>query len=167
MNVESVNIQTLPSLPLPDRRSLPDCVAVYFVLNPNNEILYIGRAKNLAQRWDNHHRLSQLLEMGDDIRVAWLECSEPTLLSQIEAALIKHFQPYLNYNPQVKGGAPRYKQQGIETATVGVVLPKEVKVHLDKVAKSRGWSISQTAAVAIKEWLEQQEPASNDKEDAA
>lgn len=48
---------------------------------------------------------------------------------------------------------PRYKQEGIETARVGVVLPKEVREDLERVAKNRGWSVSQTAATAIEEWL--------------
>lgn len=64
---------------------------------------------------------------------------------------------------------PRYKQQGIETATVGVVLPKEIKLRLERVAKTKGWSVSQTAASAIEEWLDLVEiptPANN-KEDAA
>lgn len=50
---------------------------------------------------------------------------------------------------------PRYKQEGIETARVGVVLPKEIRERLENVAKKRGWSVSQTAATAIEEWLEQ------------
>lgn len=65
---------------------------------------------------------------------------------------------------------PRYKQQGIETATVGVVLPKEIKLRLDRVAESKGWSVSQTAASAIEEWLdlvEPSSPAANQKQGAA
>ena len=52
---------------------------------------------------------------------------------------------------------PRYKQEGIETARVGVVLPKEVRLRLEQVAKAKGWSVSQTAAAAIEDWLEQNE----------
>jgi predicted transcriptional regulator len=64
---------------------------------------------------------------------------------------------------------PRYKQQGIETATVGVVLPKEIKLRLDRVAESKGWSVSQTAASAIEEWLDLVETPSpaNQKQGAA
>jgi len=50
MTVEAVNPLTLPSLSLQERRSLPECAAVYFVLNSNDEILYIGGTVNLAQR---------------------------------------------------------------------------------------------------------------------
>lgn len=49
---------------------------------------------------------------------------------------------------------PRYKQEGIEIARVGVVLPKEVRLRLEQVAATRGWSLSQTAASAIEEWLD-------------
>lgn len=64
---------------------------------------------------------------------------------------------------------PRYKQEGIETARVGVVLPKEVRLRLEQVAKSKGWSVSQTAASAIEEWLDLVETPSpaNQKQGAA
>lgn len=48
---------------------------------------------------------------------------------------------------------PKYKKEGIKTSTVGVVLPEDLKIELEKEANSRGWSLSQTAALAIKEWL--------------
>lgn len=80
MSIEAVNPLTLPSLSLQERRSLPECAAVYFVLNSSDEILYIGGTVNLAQRWLAHHRWYQLVEMGDDIRLAWLECSDTVLL---------------------------------------------------------------------------------------
>jgi len=52
---------------------------------------------------------------------------------------------------------PRYKQEGIETARVGVVLPKETRERLEAEANKRGWSVSQTAAIAIEEWLKSNE----------
>lgn len=68
----------------------------------------------------------------------------------------------------VKTAMPQYKKEGIETAKIGVVLPKEVKAVLEQVAKSKQWSISQTAATAIEEWLEKAENnVSADEESAA
>lgn len=49
---------------------------------------------------------------------------------------------------------PEYKKEGIETARAGIVMPKETKERLERAAKARGWSLSQTATVAIQEWLE-------------
>lgn len=143
MTVEAINPLTLPSLKLQERRSLPECAAVYFVLNSNDEILYIGGTVNLAQRWLGHHRWTQLVEMGDGIRLAWLECSEPALLAEIEAALIKHFQPSLNRSPVIG-----YK------VTVSVIVSREVHDKLKQLANSKRWSVSQTGAVLIEEGLD-------------
>ncbi|MBD2416101.1 GIY-YIG nuclease family protein [Nostoc calcicola FACHB-3891] len=116
MSVEVVNPLTLPSLSLQERRSLPECAAVYFVLN-GNEILYIGGTVNLAQRWLAHHRWHQLVEMGDGIRLAWLECSEPALLLEVETALIKHFQPRLNRTPVLGDNGKVILQTDVKEST--------------------------------------------------
>lgn len=93
-----INPLTLPSLPLTEKRKLPKLSAIYFALSASGEILYIGRAKNLVARWAVHHRYLELKAIGD-IRVAWLECSEESLLPEIEASLIQQFLPTLNYRP--------------------------------------------------------------------
>ena len=59
MNPPTVDPFTLPSLPLANRSELPNCPAIYFVLN-GDAVLYIGRANNLYQRWAAHHRWNQL-----------------------------------------------------------------------------------------------------------
>lgn len=61
---------------------------------------------------------------------------------------------------------PNYKKEGIKTKRIGVVLPEDVGLRLEQIAKDKAWSISQTAAIAIEEWLEQQK-ANLGKEDAA
>jgi len=158
MSIEAVNPLTLPSLSLQERRSLPECAAVYFVLN-GNEILYIGGTVNLAQRWLAHHRWYQLVEMGDGIRLAWLECSDTVLLLEIEAALIKHFQPTLNRTPVIG-----------DKVTVSVIVTKEVHDKLKRLANSKRWSVSQTGAVLIEEGLDradQENSAPNQKQGAA
>lgn len=40
----------LPSLPLTPRNKLPNFAAIYIVISENNEILYVVRAINLANR---------------------------------------------------------------------------------------------------------------------
>lgn len=44
------------------------------------------------------------IQMGEEIRIAWLECSASELLSEMEAALIQHFKPFLNWT-KVEGWA--------------------------------------------------------------
>ncbi|MEO1760854.1 MAG: helix-turn-helix domain-containing protein [Cyanobacteria bacterium J06629_18] len=90
-----VNPLDLPSVPLIEKDRLPQLAAIYFVISENGKILYIGRSINLASRWNNHHRYSELKEIRN-VRIAWLGCSDESLLPQIEEAMIKHFSPYLN-----------------------------------------------------------------------
>ena len=93
-----VNPLTLPSLPLTEKKNLPGLPAIYFALGNSDEILYIGRSKNLAARWNVHHRYTELKTIGN-VRIAWLHCSDESLLSEIEEALIKYFVPPLNRTP--------------------------------------------------------------------
>ena len=107
-----INPLTLPSLPLTERRKLPKLPAVYFALATSGEVLYIGRSKNLAARWALHHRYVELETIGN-IRIAWLHCSDESLLHKIEDALIKDFLPALNHT-QIKYRKPRQKNEGRE-----------------------------------------------------
>lgn len=36
-------------------------------------------------------------------------------------------------------------------------MPKQIRERLESAAKARGWSLSQTATLAIQEWLERLE----------
>ena len=93
-----INPLNLPSLPLTERQKLPKLPAVYFAIGSSGEILYIGRSRNLATRWSVHHRYLELKTIGN-VRIAWLHCSNESLLPEIEEALIKHFIPPLNRAP--------------------------------------------------------------------
>lgn len=98
----SVKLSALPSLPLADRRQLPNCAAVYLVLEGEN-VIYVGQSTSLILRWQGHDKLKQLKSRGAEIRLAWLECNDPTLLRSIEAALIQWFKPELNrFYPKLK-----------------------------------------------------------------
>lgn len=62
---------------------------------------------------------------------------------------------------------PDYKKEGIETARVGIVMPKEIRERLERTAKARGWSMSQTATTAIQEWLDLMENSTKTSEKTA
>lgn len=87
----------LPSISLADRKQLPTCAAIYFALDARNRVLYVGKAKNLATRWKNHHRLYKLEEINKEspVRLTWLAWNEEDL-SEAERSLIVKFQPLLN-----------------------------------------------------------------------
>jgi excinuclease UvrABC nuclease subunit len=93
--LEQVKPSDLPSVPLEQRKTLPECPGIYFAIDNTGIIQYIGRSNNIRQRWLQHHRQSQLEAIGS-IQVAWLQVSDSLLLPSIEAALIEYFQPLLN-----------------------------------------------------------------------
>jgi hypothetical protein len=95
MPAVDIDVTGLPCLSIEERNNLPQCPAVYLVLECES-VIYIGRAKNLLQRWRGHHRLYELQQLSSSIRIAWLQCSDATLLSAIESALITQWKPRLN-----------------------------------------------------------------------
>lgn len=92
---QAIDLKTLPSLPLSERRQLPQVTCIYFAIDSQNRIQYIGKSVNLKLRWSGHHQSDRLARM-EDVRIAWLEFSEPALLPEIELALIDWFLPPLN-----------------------------------------------------------------------
>jgi predicted GIY-YIG superfamily endonuclease len=87
----------LLSVPLAERKQLPGCAAIYFAIDANNRVLYVGKAKNLAARWRNHHRIHKLeaIDKEFSVRLAWQEWNEEDL-GEAERSSIKRFQPLLN-----------------------------------------------------------------------
>lgn len=69
--VHLLEIDLLLSLPIPRRDELTKGGAVYFVIDETDEILYIGKAKNLKRRWKAHHCCADL-DKPKSTRVAWL-----------------------------------------------------------------------------------------------
>jgi hypothetical protein len=93
----SINPLELPSVHLSELKKLPDCTAIYFAIDSENRILYVGQAANLTVRWRNHHRQYQLEEIDkiSPVRIAWLVWNSNGL-DEAEESLIKHFHPLLN-----------------------------------------------------------------------
>jgi excinuclease UvrABC nuclease subunit len=92
INLKNLDLSTLPSLPLKDRKSLPLTSCVYFAI-ANGIVQYIGRSANLRGRWSAHHRRN---EFHPDSHIAWIEIGDSALLPEIERALIAWFKPPLN-----------------------------------------------------------------------
>lgn len=47
---DQVNFSTLPSLPLECRKALPECSGIYFAIDSQGVVQYIGKSSNLRQR---------------------------------------------------------------------------------------------------------------------
>jgi Nuclease subunit of the excinuclease complex len=140
MNVAEINPLSLPSLPLAERHSLPNCPAIYFVMR-GEHALYIGKTVNLAQRWTQHHKWQQFSEIPAFLRITWLECSDISLLHGIETALISHFDPIFN----------RGKFQHLSSKKLNAVIPDETWEALDEIASREMRTKSQMAAILLGE----------------
>ena len=96
-----LDFASLPFVPLTQRDHLSGCAAIYFALDSDDRVLYIGKAANLQSRWQgqDHHRLDQLLRIHKHIpvRLLWLDCNDrASQLNAIEVFYIRHYHPLLN-----------------------------------------------------------------------
>lgn len=100
INPKSISPYTLPSCLLEARENFPEISCIYFAIDSSGQIQYVGRAVNLRNRWRkaHHHRTNELEKIGN-IKIAWLEIEDSSLLFSIEAICIKQFKPLLNKTP--------------------------------------------------------------------
>ncbi len=94
INPADIQIDELPSVELVDRGSLPETPSIYFAVDEQGVIQYIGRSVNPRQRWNRHHRQHQFDDIGG-VKIAYIDCPE-ALLNEVEDALIDWFSPVLN-----------------------------------------------------------------------
>lgn len=94
INPADIQINELPSVALADKDRLPETPSIYFAIDSQGVVQYIGRSVNPRHRWLNHHRYDQLSEMSG-VKIAYVGCPME-LLDDIEQALIDWFGPLLN-----------------------------------------------------------------------
>ncbi|MCP6763278.1 MAG: helix-turn-helix domain-containing protein [Fischerella sp. CENA71] len=123
MNLATIDISTLPSVAIADRNTLPNVSAIYLVLDTYKTPLYIGKSIDIRQRWNTHHRLSQLKDIPG-VTIAWIDIHDLTLLDSIENTFIDWFKPPLN------GEKFRFSSSTV----------RQVKFVLKEVRKTKGWS---------------------------
>lgn len=92
---QSLDLKTLPWLPLEERSKLPKLTGIYFAVDSSDKAQYIGKATNLRSRWESHHKYEELSSIKD-VRIAYLFIDAVELLTDIETSLIKWFNPPLN-----------------------------------------------------------------------
>ncbi len=85
-------------LSLSQLSALPRASGIYLVLDGAGQVLYIGQAQNIYQRWNSgHHKMAEILALEDSattrIQSILLPC---WLLNRAEHAAIASHQPKLN-----------------------------------------------------------------------
>lgn len=94
MTIVTAQISTLPSLAFEYRQDLPPVPALYFALNNQREIVYIGETGNLRDRWKSHHRARQMSTGG--YRIHWMEMADADARAAAERQAIDYFRPLWN-----------------------------------------------------------------------
>lgn len=92
---QSIDLSALPWVPLSATAGFPAQPGIYFAIDPQNNIQYIGRSKDVRGRWKNHHRFEDLQAIGG-VRISYLFIEAVDLLPEMEMALISWFNPPLN-----------------------------------------------------------------------
>jgi hypothetical protein len=133
IDISSLEPQSLPSVPLNKKSQLPPEPCIYFAIDSQDVIQYIGRTVNAKARWAGHHRLFDLKLIGG-VRIAYLMLDQ-SLLNEVEKALINWFDPPLNGGDGTDW-LPKRKPipDGSVVPTVPVQLPRNTPVTTIKTS---------------------------------
>ena len=144
----SIPLLALPFVPMAERKRLPRLAAIYFVLNAQGTVLYVGQSINLAMRWAAHHRTTKLIE-HQATRIAWLVMDDETLLNAVESACIAYFAPLCNgfhgHRPYTRRPQPhgleRLPRRGDYVKRL-VRIPMDIYLWLEKDALRHGRTVN-------------------------
>ncbi|WP_427157564.1 hypothetical protein ACQFX9_18590 [Aliinostoc sp. HNIBRCY26] len=91
-------ILKLPSLALNTRELLPETAGIYYVVDENGVVWYVGKAKNLRNRWlgKSHHRFYQLQKQRQRKFTIYYDLVNVSVLDSIEKREIDKCHPQLN-----------------------------------------------------------------------
>lgn len=130
-------ILNLDSVGLNDKNSLPEYSGIYYVVDADKVVWYIGRSVNLWQRWNAeqpHHRYYQLISLAEQenksFYIYYLETHKKELHT-LEKKQIHKYQPRLNNTPAIKG---KYNKQ--DTATSYNLLEHDKSIDINVFSKS-------------------------------
>jgi hypothetical protein len=95
INPTEIDLFDLPWVPLNATAGFPAQPGIYFAIDLQDTVQYIGLSKDVRGRWKKHHRYKDLEAIGG-VRIVYLFVEDSSLLRAIESALIARFNPPLN-----------------------------------------------------------------------
>jgi hypothetical protein len=90
----AVDVSLLPSVPLSDKRYLPDESGVYFVMDGSGAVRYVGASVSLKKRWASHHKI-RFFRNVEGAAIAYAKV-DVALLRPVEQLMFHCFKPPLN-----------------------------------------------------------------------
>ncbi|MBD2168170.1 hypothetical protein H6G04_27685 [Calothrix membranacea FACHB-236] len=94
-DTSGITITSLPSMALSLTKELPTIPALYFCVSGGQQILFIGIAGNLNQRFASHHKAEQMKNFPH-VKIHWLELKRDELSFELEQQFIQFHDPVLN-----------------------------------------------------------------------
>ena len=85
----------LPSCPIRQKDLFPIVRCIYFAIDENQTIQYIGQTVNFQRRWLAHHRHAELVTLPN-VRIAFWDAGDFEDLTLAEQYCITRFKPVLN-----------------------------------------------------------------------
>ena len=94
-------ILNLSKVSLETKELLPEYSGIYYVVDENNLVWYIGKAKNIRKRWKGkaHHRIYQLQQLNHQQFYIYYEQVDLLQLDKREKQQIEKYNPHLNNSP--------------------------------------------------------------------
>lgn len=87
-------LESLPWIPLSATAGFPAEPGIYFAVDCDGRVQYVGRSVNVKRRWGRHHKYKELILIGN-VHIRYLSVNKEDLVS-LEAMYIEMFQPPLN-----------------------------------------------------------------------
>ena len=96
-----LEILNLPKVSLETKELLPEYSGIYYVVDENELVWYLGKAKNICKRWQgkSHHRIYQLKHLRHKHFNIYYEKINSSQLTQREKQQIEKYNPHLNNSP--------------------------------------------------------------------
>jgi hypothetical protein len=157
---QSIPLLALPFVSFAERKRLPRLAAIYFVLNVEGMVLYVGQSINLALRWAAHHRATKLSE-HQATRIAWLVMEDAALLDDVETACLAYFKPICNSrtHPIKKGVQGPSRMPRGPYKKMLVRIPPDILEALEEETTSSDRSVNGELVHVLREWVDQRRQA--------
>lgn len=141
MTLATVKVNLFPSVAFEHRQDLPAIPAVYFVLDPQLAIVYIGEASDLLARWVGKRHQRALQMVGGGYRIHWMAApADAAARKTAEQQAIEYFRPLWN------------------RTEVPADEMKEIASYIRAVARHMGMGPRDLHRQILKEWCYNRSP---------
>lgn len=146
----AVNLDKTPTYQLSERKQFIPAPGIYIVKS-GDRVLYVGQTVNLYQRWQNHHRLNDILVVDPEASLHFvsINTNDSSLLLEIERNFIEQLQPELNEESGRPAGSNLTKSKPIR-------FDQDVYEFIQTLAKSQNQDTASYIRYILRDWMHSQ-----------